>query len=930
MRSLPPRRLRSWFDRTVVLLGLGSCAHATDLDFYRDVYPFLKANCIACHNKTTTKADLDMETPEAMQKGGESGPAVIAGKGEESLIVQAARHTEELVMPPKGNKSGARNLAPAEVEVLKTWIDQGANHSVPQERSVAWQPLAPGVHPIYSVAMTKDGRWAACGRSNQIALYDLATRQFSMQLADPALPPGSAHRALVQSLAFSPDGTRLASGSFRELKIWRQEGGQSATLPADPALAVVLSVLTADGQQVVSADQAGSLVIRDTKTGGTVKKIADVSKSGIKLLSLTSDGSKALVYGLDATLSLWNLQEGKSLASNAGIMGLSAATWTSDGISIVTASEDKKLRIWSPPPDGMMEFPAPRELATVATNIISLVAGSVADQVLSGCQDGKVQVWSLAESKVVHEINSPGLLCIGLSKDGNQLVTGAADGALRLWNVAGGNQIMELRGSLDASRKIAALEWTIAAQALDQEFQNAEIARITVQNAALDELSKKADDAIVAMNGALPEKQKTLQTAREAKAASHKAVEDVGALIAKAPEGKPDAALIQQQKDTDAKLVESVTAETSAAAAVSAAENNVQDAEIELKRITDTKTANMADLAAKNVALESSKKVQETTTADLAAARQALNNAAAKPMAVGISNDGQQVAATFSDGTLRTWAVVTGAATAQTSTAATTAATLMQTSEGTFISSHADGTIAKLASAPRWVLERTIGGESDRSFFPDRVNSVCFSPDGKSLATGGGEPSRSGDISLFEVESGKLLTTWNGAHKDVVLSLDYSPDGTLLASGSADRIARVTTVATGKVVNLFEAHTHYVLGVAFRADGRVLASAGADGVVNVWDMILGERKKKIEGWTKEVTSLHFIGATNQIVTSAGDNQIRIVNDAGAEIRSIAKLPDFMQSTATTPTASTVIGGGEDSVLRVWDGTNGKELAVFGL
>ena len=180
----------------------------------------LKANCISCHNKTTTKAHLNMESPELLKKGGETGPAVVPGKSAESLVVQAAAHEEDYWMPPKNNKSGAVDLTPSEIALLKAWIDQGAKHSVQQAREVVWRPLPPGVHPIYSVAMTKDGRYAACGRSNQIFLYDLATRQFATRLADQN---GVAHRALVQSLAFSPDGTRLASGSFREVKIWRQE-----------------------------------------------------------------------------------------------------------------------------------------------------------------------------------------------------------------------------------------------------------------------------------------------------------------------------------------------------------------------------------------------------------------------------------------------------------------------------------------------------------------------------------------------------------------------------------------------------------------------------------------------------------------------------------------------------------------------------------
>jgi WD40 repeat protein len=747
-------------------------AGAADLDFYRDVYPFLKSNCIACHNKTTTKAGLNMESPELLLKGGDDGPALVPGKSSESLVVQASKHLNDMEMPPPNNKSGAQNLNAGEIATLKLWIDQGAKSSVKQEHTVVWQPLAPGVEPIYSVAMTKDGRFAVCGRGTQIFVYDLATRECVGQITDPAEKAGSAHRALVQSLAFSPDGTRLASGSYREVKIWRRED-------APPAAA---SQATA---QPASED--------------LLKKLAAAGK----------------------------------------------VTFTSSA----------------------------------------------------------------------------------MSADGKQVVTGCADGSVRVWDAASLQQTAELRGNVTTAKKSAELDWIIAAQTLEQAFQKSETTRLETQNKAFDELLKKANDTIAMMKKVLPEKQKAVTPATDAKTAAQKAVDTVEAQIAKAPEGKPDAELTKQLNEAEEKLQTATMAERSATSAVSAAQSNVNDADAEVKRITESKDVNAKAIATANAAIDQSKKVQDKATVDLAALKQSVEKATTKPITVSFSADAQRVAAVFEDNALIVWAVASGAPIEETSASAPATMTLAPAADGSFVASKSFK--ISTGAAPRWVLERTLGGAKDHQLFADRVNAVRFSPDGKTLATGGGELTRAGDIILFDVATGKVTQTWKERHSDSVLCLDFSPDGKLLASGAADKIVRVTEVATGKQTNVFEGHTHHVTGVAFRADGRVLATAGADGVVNTWDMIVGERKKKIEGWTKEVTSLEYIGATAQIVTSAADNRVRIVTDDGAEVRAITQVPDYVQAAASTPSGGTIIGGGEDSELRVWDGTSGKELAAFG-
>ena len=96
------------------------------VNFATEVYPFLKENCLACHNSTKAKADLILESPQDMIRGGDTGPSIEPGNADASFLFTTAAHIEEPTMPPANNKSKAENLTPEQLALLKLWINEGA------------------------------------------------------------------------------------------------------------------------------------------------------------------------------------------------------------------------------------------------------------------------------------------------------------------------------------------------------------------------------------------------------------------------------------------------------------------------------------------------------------------------------------------------------------------------------------------------------------------------------------------------------------------------------------------------------------------------------------------------------------------------------------------------------------------------------------
>src|SRR5215204_728783 len=104
--------------------------HEGPVDFEKEILPIFRRSCLACHNATEAEGKFVIETPQTILKGGGEGPAVVAGKGAESLLIKMASHQQEPFMPPPDNDVKAKPLTPQDLGLIKLWIDQGATGMV--------------------------------------------------------------------------------------------------------------------------------------------------------------------------------------------------------------------------------------------------------------------------------------------------------------------------------------------------------------------------------------------------------------------------------------------------------------------------------------------------------------------------------------------------------------------------------------------------------------------------------------------------------------------------------------------------------------------------------------------------------------------------------------------------------------------------------
>lgn len=217
-----------------------------------------------------------------------------------------------------------------------------------------------------------------------------------------------------------------------------------------------------------------------------------------------------------------------------------------------------------------------------------------------------------------------------------------------------------------------------------------------------------------------------------------------------------------------------------------------------------------------------------------------------------------------------------------------------------------------------------------------QVTALAFSST-NTLAMACGEAGKSGSILLFDLTTKsatpKLIATLP-AHKDLIYSLAFSPNGQTLASGSYDRVIKLWAISAKPNATPSQTltdHSDAVYSVAFHPNGKLLASGSADRAVKVWDVATGKRLYTLSDCTDWVYAVAWHPKGTQLAAGGVDRSVRVwdVNADGGKLVSSAFAHEKAVSRIVySLTGDTLYTVGEDRIVKAWNAKALTESLVF--
>ncbi len=554
------------------------------------------------------------------------------------------------------------------------------------------------------------------------------------------------HKALILSVAYSPDGQTVATGSFdRTVKLWNVRTGEQRATLTRPRMAVFAVAFSPDGRTLAAGTghlktpiPAGELVLWDVSApGGAARELAVVpAASAVQAVAFSLDG-KLVAAGGGEAINLWDVA----------------------GKRVVRSLTGQWERVTS---------------VAFAPNGRILASGSI---------DAAIRLWDVESGRLLAKLRDggdPGLSdSVSFSPDGTRLAAAASNGEVRLWDPASQRLLVKWNAHQEQVHQLAFSPdgRTLATASWDQTIRLWRVPWPGKQPSAMSFLKGHTD--LVNSVAFSPDGKTILSGSNDGTAK----------LWSTTPQAEP------QRVEFAAGTRQIAFSPNNRTVAVSIGGGRVA--------LLDTRSGHI---------LRTSKAGSEVND-------------------VAFSPDGKILAAATRDHGTLMWDALSGRVVSRLPGHPGRVLQLAFPPDGTLVATAGVDNMLRL-----WSVAHARQVEEFRPSSDGGINSIAFSPDGKTLAYSYGNR---GGVILRDVAT-RTDAVLPPEHLDIVYSVAFTPDGTKLATCGWDRRVGIWDRRTLRLIRMLRAHNDYVRQVEFAPpDGRTLLSACDDGKVKLWNVATG-------------------------------------------------------------------------------------------
>jgi WD40 repeat protein/predicted negative regulator of RcsB-dependent stress response len=410
-----------------------------------------------CLQLTRLQEALEMYE-QALASTKEEKPYLLAGKGQ--AFLQLERYDEALTCYQSAIKLSAPETDPQFYHDLGTLYERLAQHAyaTEQQRRAVWQPvteedmfLVPAFDPakltllrtlnghkdiVQSIAISPDGKILASGSNDGTTkLWELPSGRELLSLTNRN--PYALSLAFL-SVAFSPDGKILASGSLdHTIKLWELPSGRELFSLTGHTNSVYSVAFSPDGKTLASGSYDGTTKLWELLSGHELLSLTDQNpfarSAAFLSVAFSPDGKTLVSASNNHTIKLWNFPFEYELPSLMGHTNpIPSVAFSPDGKTLASGSSDKTIKLW--------ELPSGRELLSLTdhTDIVMSVAFSPDGAILaSGSKDHTIKLWEMPSGRKLRTLtgHTDPVYCVTFSPDGKLLASSSEDGRIKLWGM---------------------------------------------------------------------------------------------------------------------------------------------------------------------------------------------------------------------------------------------------------------------------------------------------------------------------------------------------------------------------------------------------------------------------------------------------------------------------------------------------------------